>query len=284
MRDRTGYNSVSFSGFWWCVGLFMKHKVDACSKGKRMFILVDISGVRTLQLQRRKWTIRTFCITCLVLQLQRSTVWIWTRLSAFPSKTVLFFKPNLPVLKAFGSPGYINYTELSNSGELTLASNRIWQVGEYLESNKHVAVNSFILFFFQKLANRINHKTFQINFGCETVLCMAHKLTQPSTGRRLFGSLGWRATMTSSATAGWSSKMADSKRCSSAIEQNYCTHPKTNILNLNNHPFEQESHFLLFSKPSFWDIFGSKMFVFQQGTPEQFLWVWEGFECNAQVI
>lgn len=90
--------------------------------------------------------------------------------------------------------------------------------------------------------------------------------------------------MTSSATkAGSSSKMADSKRCSSAIEQNYCTHPKTNILNLNNHPFEQESH-LLFSEPSFWDIFGSKMFVCQQGTPERFLWVWEGFECNALVI
>ena len=43
----------------------------------------------------------------------------------------------------------------------------------------------------------------------------------PLTGRRLFGSsLGWKATVASSATAAWSSsKMADTKRCSSAMEK-----------------------------------------------------------------
>ncbi len=119
-----------------------------------------------------------------------------SKINRIPSKHRVFL-PKLALLKAFWallatSPIYRTQQLVE---KLTLASNWSWQVGKYLESNqKH---------------------------GCYLKLfCWVFEVDQPSTGCRLL----WQSWLeghhgVGGATAAWSSsKMADTKRRSSAIE------------------------------------------------------------------
>ena len=143
-------------------------------------------------------TIRIFLITFVVLQLLRSTIWIWMKISEITNKTLK------TVILARHWLSWLHHP--CGTQQRGIYS---WQVVCWCVWPTKSAA-----------------KKTQIKISCLRLKKHSvppHKLANPLTGRRVFGSsLGWKATMASSATAAWSSsKMADTKRCSSAMEKNY---------------------------------------------------------------
>lgn len=173
-------------------------------------------------------TIRTFLITFLIVQLLRSTFWIWMEISEITSKNRDLFT-GVANWQGIGSPGYITHAGLSNGG---------------------FTVGRLFVDVFDQQNQPLKKLRSTVHVTKKTV--PPHKLAKPLTGRRVFGSsLGWKATMASSGTAAWSSsKMADTKRCSSAMQENYT--PKNEHFESDRSPLWKGKSS---SKPSFW---GSK--------------------------